>query len=318
MVLEHNMISWGKKKKINEWSAAEASKAGIAAVRVAAGGNGGLPRVQAAAFAAGAPLESTVLARLGREVGNGNTPWAFTLPHPDYSLLVVPEPPVLALEIDESLRWAVSSLIDFPVDEAAIAWMKIPTTSYLPTRTPHLYAAISRRSVVEDYDKLFHSARLSLDAVDIQETAQRNIARLIARPDEGIGLLRIGSDGVQFTVTFGGELYLDRFVEESLGGDGLADTAATHGALERIVLQVQRSVDHIERHMPFIDIRRLVLAPLAQALPVEQVIVQNLSLPVERLNLASCFDFTETPELLQEAVQARYFTALGAALRFLD
>ena len=44
-------------------------------------------------------------------------------------------------------------------------------------------------------------------------------------------------------------------------------------------------------------------------------LAQNLPVPVELLDLANVFDLSRTPELKSPENQARYFVALGAALR---
>ena len=312
------VISSLRRKKFTGWLAAEAGRDGVFGAYVASTGSGGKPRVLSFAAAEAMHLDSPGLAAMAHKLDGNGSPWVFTLPRADYNLLVVPQPPVMAGEVEQSLRWSIANQIDFPAEEAAIAWMKIPTAEYLPNRAQHLYAAIARHETVHRYGNIFKAANLPLEAVDVYETAQRNIARLVGKPGEGIGLLRIGDDGVEFTVTLDGELYLDRFVEANLVDDQVGDGESNRQALERIVLQVQRSLDFVERHLPFINIRRLLLAPLARPLPVDEVISQNLSLPLERLDLATCFDFTRTPDLLKEENQARYFTTLGAALRFLD
>ena len=87
---------------------------------------------------------------------------------------------------------------------------------------------------------------------------------------------------------------------------------------ERVVLQVQRSLDFVARTLGFIDVKRVLLAPSIGNLDFGDIIGQNLQIPVERLDLGSVFDFSQTPELMQQENQARYFYALGAALRFMN
>ena len=218
--------------------------------------------------------------------------------------------------MEQSLRWALTNQVDYPVEEASVAWMKIPTLEQMPNRAEHVYVMVARQDVVTGAEQAFRAAGIDLAAVDVHETAQRNIANLVGKPNEGVGLLRIGRDGVQFTVSYNGELYLDRFVEEALFDDSGADPESELRAMERIALQVQRSLAFIERNMPFITVARVLVAPLPRPMPLEKAISEFLDLPVEALNLADCFDCSQTPTLLHEKNQALYFTALGAALRF--
>ncbi len=243
--------------------------------------------------------------------------FAFTLPlrRGDYKMLVVPEPPVLAAEMERSLRWSLGAMIDFPVEEANVAWMKIPTAEFQPNRARHIYAIVARKSVLDELAAPFQKARLNLAAIDVRETAQRNIAALLGKKGEGLGLLSVGPAGVMITFTFGGELYLDRFIEQPLDEMVAADEVAQQGIFERIALQVSRSIDFISRNFPFMPVQRIVLAPLPAPLALHGYLAQNLQVPVEMLDLASVFDLSLTPELQLPQNQSRYFVALGAALR---
>jgi MSHA biogenesis protein MshI len=62
-------------------------------------------------------------------------------------------------------------------------------------------------------------------------------------------------------------------------------------------------------------IGRIVMAPLPAPIALREHLAQNIAEPVEILDLASVFDFSLTPELASDETQARYFIALGAALR---
>ena len=290
----------------------------VRAVTVAAPASGasGRPRVLACAEQAPGELNTKTLASLTKTLGNGNGNWLYTLRRPDYKMLVLPAPAVQAGEMEQSLRWALTNQVDYPVDEANVAWMKIPTLEQMPNRAEHVYVMVARQDVVTGAEQAFKAAGIDLAAVDVHETAQRNIANLVGKPNEGVGLLRVGRDGVQFTVTYNGVLYMERFVVEALFDDKPQDPAAELRAMERIALQVQRSLAFIERNMSFLTVARVLIAPLPRPMPLEKTITELLDLPVEMLNLADCFDCSQVPDLLQDKNQARFFTALGAALRF--
>ena len=312
------MLNWLGGKGVAGWTAVDRGADGLVGVTVLAPGAGGKPRVVKCAAMPGGPLDAGALAGLAKKIAVPDCPWTLPLSRKEYSILMVPEPPVPPAELERSVRWAISGMIDYPADEASIAWMKIPSVDRLPNRPPDLYVLLAKSELIARHKAEFQQARIPLQAVDVRETAQRNIAALAEKPGEGVGLLTIGKQGVQFTITCNGELYLDRFVEESLFDHAQRDEAAERRAFERIALQVQRSLDFIGRTMTFIDIDRVLMAPMPGRLELDpDVISQHLSLPVEALDLASLFDFSQTPELAREENQALYFTALGAALRFM-
>ena len=312
------MPSWLGEKRAAGWTAVESGADGLYGVTVLASGGGAKPQVVKCGSVAGGYLEASALTGLAKKISAPGCLWTLPLSRQEYNILVVPEPPVLAAEIEQSVRWSIGTMIDYPADEANLAWMRIPTAEQLPNRPPHLYVLVAKSEIVGQYNAVFQQAKLPLRAIDVRETAQRNIAALAEKQGEGLGLLVIGKSGVQFTITFGGELYLDRFVEESLFDDADRDADAERRAFERIALQVQRSLDFIGRTIPFIDIGRVLVAPMPKKLELDHgFIAENLSVPVEALDLASLFDFSVTPELAREENQALYFTALGAALRFM-
>jgi hypothetical protein len=157
-----------------------------------------------------------------------------------------------------------------------------------------------------------------LQAIDVRETAQRNIAALAEKAGKGLALLSVGKQGVQFIITCNGSLYLDRFIEESLLATTSNDPEFKMHTCDRIVQQVQRSLDFVSRTLTFIEIDRVMLAPMRGELDTIDSITKQLPLPVEKLEIASIFDISKIPALTQQENQADYFSVLGAALRFME
>ena len=241
--------------------------------------------------------------------------WTCPLAREDYQMLVLPEPPVLESEMEASLRWSLSSMIEFPVDEAVVAWMRIPTAQFQPSREKQVYAIVSRRAVADEQAALFLKAKLPLRAIDVRETALRNIASRLEKKGEGIGLLTAGPDGIATTFTFKGELYLDRFIAQDMNEIVAGDEQRQQKFFDRVAQQVYQSIDLITRSYPFITVERIVIAPLPAPLGLAEYLASKLPVSVESLNLASIFDISATPELSKAENQSRYLVALGAALR---
>ncbi len=313
------MISWIKTRKTAGWTAVEAGADAYYGVTVLEPlTKNGKPRVVKCGNVSGSGIDAVAVSNLAKKLSVVNCPWVLSLRPNAYNILVVEEPSVLSSEVEDSLRWSIASMIDYSVSEASLDWMQIPTKTLQPSRTPHLYVMAAKSEYIAQSLQVFRQAKIPLQAFDIRETAQRNIATLGEHPGEGVFLLNVAKHGVRITVTFNGELYLDRYVEESaLGQDAIEDDVKERIG-ERVVLQVQRSLDFVARTLGFIDIKRVMLAPSIGGLDFGDIIEQNIQVPVERLNLASIFDFSQTPELIQQENQALYFYVLGAALRFMN
>ncbi len=279
------------------------------------GENGAKPQVVKCGTMSEPQFGAGGLAQLAREIAVPQFRWTLPLARGDYKTVVLPEPAVRPAEMADSVRWSLATMLDYPVDEATVDWMSIPTLKHLPQRQPQLYAVVARNELLQQRAETFRQAKITLNAVDIRETAQRNIAALVEEPGEALGMVSVNAQGVQITFTFEGELYLDRFIEAALATAVAGDDDSRTRMFERITLQVQRSLDFVRRTLSFMQVGRIVVAPLPAPIALREHLAQNIAEPVEMLDLASVFDFSRTPELAPEENQARYFVALGAALR---
>jgi MSHA biogenesis protein MshI len=181
--------------------------------------------------------------------------------------------------------------------------------------TRSLYVVVAQETVVQSVAQAFKDAGQRLDAIDVRETAQRNIAAQLEEGEECLCLLRITQEGVQLTFTHRGELYLDRFIGQPMTVLQGSDDFERQRLIERICQQTQLSINHIQTHHAGISVKRVVLCPLPVPLDLLDPLRQQIGLPVETLNLEQIFDFSAVPALQSAAGQARYFVALGATLR---
>jgi MSHA biogenesis protein MshI len=308
------MLGRGSSSAAAGWTAVDAGPDGIVAATIRGGKGAGKPRVLKCAQIDASELDANALGQVAKRVSISGFRWTLPLNRGDYKVFVMPQPTVEPAEMAQSVRWSLGSMLDFPVEEAVVDWMSIPTAQ-MPQKPPNIYAIAAHRDLVQRRTEPFRKAKLPLFAVDIRETAQRNIALLLQKSGEGLGMVALNNRGVQITFTYGGELYLDRYMEEPIEPFLTGDEEARDRVLDRITLQVQRSIDFMGRTYPFITIRRVVLAPMPAPVPLLEYLASNIPEPVELLDLATVLDFSETPELLQDENQCRYFTALGAALR---
>jgi MSHA biogenesis protein MshI len=215
-----------------------------------------------------------------------------------------------------AVRWRLKDMLDFPVGDATIDVLRIPVDPQAVVRPQQMmFVVAARNSVLAPRQQMFAAAKIGLSAVEVPETAQRNIAALLEPEGRGLAMLSFDENGGLLTVTSGGELYLARRIDIPLAALTEADLARRHASFDRITLELQRSLDNFERQFSFISVSRLVLGPSTIA-GLDEYLSSNLYAPVESLDLASVFDFERTPELAADkAQQQRFFSALGAGLR---
>src|SRR6266850_4678534 len=207
------------------------------------------------------------------------------LPSSDYQLLLVEAPNVPAAELKTAVRWRIKDMLDYQVQDATLDVLDIPTDPGGASRTHSMYAVAARNDVIQGCIERFTSAQIPLSVIDIAETAQRNIAALLEPPDRGAAMLYVDKSQALLTINFRGELYLARRIE--VGLDQLSDAASPghDDGLNRILLELQRSFDHLDRQFPFVGVARLLLAPTPSDTGLKTYLSENLDIPVEAVHL---------------------------------
>ncbi len=231
----------------------------------------------------------------------------------DYQILNVEAPNVPREEARTALRWRLKDILDFPAAEATIDVLEIPLDPNARAQ-PSMFVVAAKNSVIQPRQKLFLDAKVDLHAIDIPEMAQRNVSAMLEPEGRGVAMLSLGEDGCLLTVSFRGELYLSRRVEVPLAQLLEPDHDRKHASFDRITLELQRSLDNFERQYAFISIAKLVLGP-SGVTGLDEYLSSNLYTPVETLDLATLFDLSRVPDLLDKTQQGRFFLPIGAALR---
>lgn len=150
--------------------------------------------------------------------------------------------------------------------------------------------------------------------IDIPELAQRNVAALLEEKGRALALLRVDAGGGSLTLSYRGELISVRRMEIA-PGQLAADDDSRQALVERLVLEVQRSLDHFDRQFSSVSVSRLVLAMNPRVKGLASALASSIEQPVAELDLSSAIDFPAVPELREPQFQARHLLAIGAALR---
>lgn len=229
-----------------------------------------------------------------------------------YRMAQLEAPAVPVEERVSALRWRLKDLVDFPVDGAAIAVADIPAEG---ARQANVFAIVAPREVIAERMGLFHEARVPLEAIDIPEMAVRNVASLFEEANRGLAFLVLNSGESLLTITYRGELYLSRRIEVSAQALSEADEERRQQMLERLALELQRTLDNFDRQYGFISVSRLLVAAECDGAPILAALAESLYLPVQAADMAQVIDFETIPELRSTERQAQCLLAIGAALR---
>lgn len=256
--------------------------------------------------------EGEALSRLAQRKGLKRYRCAALLGESEYRMAQLEAPAVPLEERVQALRWRLKDMVDFPVDGAAIAVADIPTEG---GRQANVFAVVAAKSVVAEKMGRFHAARVPLEAIDIPEMAVRNVATLFEEPNRGLAFLLLSAGESLLTISFGGELYLSRRIEMSSQSLAEADGERRPQMLERLALELQRTLDNFDRQYGFISVSRLMVCSEFDCTATVAALAQNLYLPVLAADLAQVTEFDAIPELRAVDRQAQCLLAIGAALR---
>lgn len=254
----------------------------------------------------GSDLEVVKRLRAGKRLGSTRT--TLLLPHGQYQLLQVESPAVAAEELRNAVRWKIKDMVDFPVEDAGIECLP-PVAG---GRAGQIYVAAASRSVLQSWVRLFQDAKVPLHAIDVPDLAQRNVSALFEDTNRGLALLAFDDSGGRLTFTYQGELFFSRHID-LVPADMAAPDAGS--LFERVLLDVQRTLDNVDRSFSAIPIARLLVAPPPGAEKFVAYLRENLYQPVESLDFAKHIDIAKVPALSRPAVQSQALQAIGAALR---
>ena len=258
----------------------------------------------------GSPRET--LSRLAQSKGLKRYRCASLLGEGLYRVAQLEAPAVPAEERVQALRWRLKDVVDFPVDGASVAVVDIPTEG---GRQANVFAIVAPRDVVAERMALFQEAKVPLEAIDIPEMAVRNVAALFEEPNRGLAFLVLNAGESLLTITCGGELYLSRRIEVSSQALAEADEERRQQMLERLALELQRTLDNFDRQYGFVSVLRLIVCSEFDTAATVAALGQNLYLPVQAADLAKVVEFDAIPELRSVERQAQCLLAIGAALR---
>lgn len=232
----------------------------------------------------------------------------------EYDILMVEAPNVPRAEMKSALRWKVKDMVDYPIVDATVEFLTIPPAEGAAEgRSQQMYAILARNDVIQGRIEQFEKAGIALEVIDIPETAQRNIAALYEQPDRGVALAYFGPDSGLLTITHGGELYLTRRLDVGVEALATDPDGEDGGPLERVALEIQRTLDHFERQFRHVAVGKLLLAPTGRATRLPEVLRARFDLPVEQIDLGEVLAFSGgAPDA---PTQWRLFHHFGAALR---
>jgi MSHA biogenesis protein MshI len=251
-----------------------------------------------------------VLARLASDYRLKHARCTTTLEEHDYKLLLTEAPDVPTGELKAAVRWRVKDLIDFHINDATIDVFDLPGDN-TRGKARSMYAVVARNGAIQKRADQMNAAGINLDIIDIPELAHRNLAALLPEDAAGVVFLSLFANSGLITLTKQGEIYFSRSVD--VGLNTLQQDVDLTGYFDRIVLEVQRSLDYYDGHFRQAPIANLVLAPLGVDVSgLLDYLNANLNAKAAMMDLEQLLEFDGG---IQSTLETKCLTTLGAALR---
>ncbi len=246
----------------------------------------------------------------------------------EYSVLSIEAPDVPPNELRAAVRWQVKDLIDFHIDDAVIDVFDAPGSG-AHGQQHKLYVVASRTSTVREHVDQLQDADINLTTIDIPELVLRNITSRLPENEAGVAMIYLTRERGLVVVARQSTLYFARtldlgyaYLNQGISNDKNLSLENTNSeninlenntAFDRLVLEIQRSLDYYDRYFSQPPVAGLVLAPTEVPVPgLAEYLNRALGLSVRRLDINEIVG-CDTP--LSESRQAHCLSAIGAVLR---
>ncbi len=162
-----------------------------------------------------------------------------------YNLNLVERPEVEDAEVRDAVRWSIQDQVDYPVEDAVLDVFDLPKSA--SRERPMVFVVSAQSEFLQTLVKQVRGTGLGISSIDIAELALRNLVwRCYPGADQSVAMLRLTANSGLIGISRGEELYLSRRIS---GVPRVFAEETWPEFRERMLLQVQRSIDYYESAM---------------------------------------------------------------------
>lgn len=248
---------------------------------------------------------SGVLREIVRQYDLQSYTCSYLLTPEKYRLLLIDAPQVPENEQVTAARWVIKDLIDFPAEEALLDLFLIPSVQ---AQAKKAYAVVTRSTEIQPLIDIIESAGLNLTNITITELALGNILTALSLQSANIALMSLKPDNSFIAIYKNENLYLSRQLRLTQADlDNFQETGA-----ERLVLEIQRSLDYSNTQLRLGSLNKAFLLPLPNdPLKGGAVFSEQLTTPVKLLDVSTLLAEPES----DASMLAYCVPVIGGALR---
>lgn len=230
----------------------------------------------------------------------------------EYRVLPIEPPDLPDNELREAARWQIADALDFPVEQASIDLLNLPTASGGVAR--QRFAVAAPHEHVTRWLQQCREAALPLHSIEIPEMAMRNLS-VLAAGDSAHAFLHIGLRSTRLALIWKRELCSFRHLEVSATQFAERDGEGRTALHERLALDVQRTVDAFARQFSGIDLETLWLSSLFEPEAGAEALGLQLAQRVRHFVLDDHVQVNGPVPALDLSRSLDHLLVIGAALR---
>ncbi len=250
-----------------------------------------------------------------------------------YQMLQIDAPAVPPEELRTAARWQIRELVNQHVDDLTLDVLKVGDERVRPTGSIFVVAAAN--AVIRELMQTAQAARCSVEVIDIQDLAQRNLQSALARrlgssERAHAAIVMIDDSQALLTICAHDELFYTRRIDLGPGflqapwgmvagpdATAAADlTLASAGQesdrAQRLVVEIQRSLDLWDRTWPMLVLDRISVQAGARTAELAGLLGRELGQAVVPLDVSALFPGFEGGD---EADRQLCWPLLGVLLR---
>ncbi|UCE31588.1 MAG: hypothetical protein JSW68_01115 [Burkholderiales bacterium] len=309
----------GRRTSARGWWGLASGTSGTFAARVAPLADGTLQLGALRELSAPGQQHARRAADVAAVLTNPRAPCAMLMPEDDYKLMLMPGLPVTADERTEALRWQLKDELECPPDDAVIDCVVAPVET--PGMEHGLWTVVmARRRLVFELVEPLTRTGAPIEAVDVAELAQRNLARRSCEPGRPVALLTLDARRGLLTLTRDDCMYAARRFDPLAAGlaEAADDVPRQSSLTERLALELQRTFDNVERHYGVGPVDEVIVLAEHGGTALVDGLSTLLPVQVRPFELALLCSAAD-PALIQRAAsKVAACHAIGAALRAAD
>lgn len=247
-----------------------------------------------------------------------------------YQILQIDAPAVPPEELKTAARWQIRDMVNMHLDDLTLDVLRVGDERVRASGS--IFVVAAPNAVIRGVMETAQAARCSVDVIDIQELAQRNLQSALARragaSERAHAAIVMSDDNTALlTICAHDELFYTRRIDLGAGfmqapwggaptaspddGDGIA-LAQDGERAQRLVVEIQRSLDLWDRTWPMLVLDRIGVQAGARTAEMAEWLSRDLGHSVTPLDATPLFPGFEGGS---EADRRLCWPLLGVLLR---